>query len=264
MAVRQSLHSTMRGPWRSWLRRRQGSSLGRLSSRRPCPPDYVGIGAQRCGTSWWHSLIQQHPSIRPLGWGAKELHALDPLWDHASIMTADQYALEFRKRRDEVCGEWTPRYMWDPWAVPALLEFAPEVKLLVMLRDPVARLRSGIRHAAKGGAVTPDLATSAFERGLYGAQLARVLTYAKPEQVLVLQLERCVPEQQHFLDETFAFLGVDKHPVPGPSERNEARMPEIELSERFVRAAEGAYREDSRRLVELFPGSIDLSLWSAG
>ncbi|HBE66977.1 MAG TPA: hypothetical protein DDW52_02405 [Planctomycetaceae bacterium] len=29
----------------------------------PAPPDFVGIGAQRCGTTWWHGIMTWHPKI---------------------------------------------------------------------------------------------------------------------------------------------------------------------------------------------------------
>ena len=43
------------------------------------PPTYVGIGAQRCGTSWWYDSMRRHPRIRrsPLG---KEVHYFDRFW----------------------------------------------------------------------------------------------------------------------------------------------------------------------------------------
>ena len=43
------------------------------------PPDYVGIGAQRCGTSWWYAAMRRHPAIErsPLG---KEVHYFDRFW----------------------------------------------------------------------------------------------------------------------------------------------------------------------------------------
>ena len=45
---------------------------------------------------------------------------------------------------DSIVGEWTPRYLADPMAIRQLRDAAPEAKLLVMFRDPVARYRSAI------------------------------------------------------------------------------------------------------------------------
>src|SRR5262245_38927313 len=48
---------------------------------RCAPPDFVGIGAQRCGTTWWYELVTAHPEVHP---GiAKELHYFHRYWGRA-------------------------------------------------------------------------------------------------------------------------------------------------------------------------------------
>src|SRR5690606_28385229 len=37
------------------------------------PPDFVGIGAQRSGTTWWYDLVSSHPRVVHRG-DLKELH----------------------------------------------------------------------------------------------------------------------------------------------------------------------------------------------
>lgn len=27
------------------------------------PPDFIGIGAQKSGTTWWHHLLLKHPDV---------------------------------------------------------------------------------------------------------------------------------------------------------------------------------------------------------
>jgi hypothetical protein len=260
MGIARRARSAARGPVRTAVRRWQ-ERHPRLAVGETGPPDYVGIGAQRCGTSWWHSLMEQHPRVTSLGWGAKELHYFNDHW-RAAERPAEEYAAQFRRRPGHLAGEWTPRYMWDPWAVPALLEVAPAARLLVMLRDPVARFRSGVRHAAKlGGEPSADDVTSAFGRGLYAAQLEPVLRAVAPERLLVLQLEQCVREPDRFLARTFEFLGLDPHRPTGQGQRNEAIAPDVPLSSALMEAARNRYAVDAQRLVELFPGAIDLQLW---
>src|SRR5437660_746473 len=41
------------------------------------PPDWVGVGVQRAGTSWWQSLLEAHPDVHGRGWPDKELHFFD-------------------------------------------------------------------------------------------------------------------------------------------------------------------------------------------
>jgi hypothetical protein len=207
--------------------------------------------------------VEQHPQVVSLGWAAKELHHFDDHW-RADARGAEDYAAHFRRRPGQVAGEWTPRYMWDPWAVPALLEAAPRAKLLVIVRDPLARFRSGVRHAAKlRGEPSADDVTSAFSRGLYAAQLEPLLSIVEPRQLLVLQFEQCVREPDVFLDQTFTFLGLDPFRPTGEGQRNEAVAADLDLSSVLVEAVRERYAADAHRLAALFPDSIDLDLWPA-
>ena len=260
MGVARRIRTAARGPVRTTVREWQARHP-RLAPGVVGPPDFVGIGAQRCGTSWWHSLIEQHPRVVPLGWGAKELHYFTGHW-RAGERSPEEYAAHFRRPAGLVAGEWTPRYLWDPWAVPALLEAAPAARLLVMLRDPLARLRSGVRHAAKHhGEPSADDVTDAFGRGLYAAQLEPVVRAVAPDQLLVLQMEQCVREPDRFLDLTFAHLGLDPHRPSGQGQRNEAVGAEVRLAPEFEAAARARYAADAARLATLFPDRIDLDLW---
>ena len=41
------------------------------------PPHFVGVGAQKAGTSWWNRLIEAHPDVVNAGGQPKELHFFD-------------------------------------------------------------------------------------------------------------------------------------------------------------------------------------------
>src|SRR5213595_3311651 len=48
---------------------------------RTGPPDFVGVGAQRCGTSWWYrGTIRSHPQVVRIAKPGKELHYFDRFW----------------------------------------------------------------------------------------------------------------------------------------------------------------------------------------
>ena len=41
------------------------------------PPDFIGVGTQRSGTTWWFRTLLGHPQIRPPRARRKELHFFD-------------------------------------------------------------------------------------------------------------------------------------------------------------------------------------------
>lgn len=231
------------------------------------PPDFVGIGAQRSGTSWWYRGLEEHPRIAALESQAKELHYFNRFWQgEPPAEFAETYASLFPRPEGAIAGEWTPRYMLDFWTPMLLGEAAPEAKLLVILRDPVERFRSGVERAVRrspGGApIDLGRVSDAVHRSLYAAQLGRVLDHFPREQLLVLQFERCRDEPLEQLARTWRFLGLeplDDAPASmlhGAGAREKPELPERWRGELVARLA-----DDVRDLAARFGDDIDLARW---
>lgn len=226
------------------------------------PPTFVGIGAQKAGTTWWCNHLHNHPgavdTIR------KELHYFQHGWrENFDDEAAAFYHRYFPRRPGIVTGEWTPRYMMDPWTPPRLRKSAPDAKLLVLLRDPISRLRSGLRHhVARMGAVHPRFVIEAIERGRYGTQMSRVLDAFPREQVLLLQFELCTRDPEREIARTYEFVGLD----PGfkPDDLHQpvftGRGDPVVLPDDLNRYATDLYHQEIELLAELWP-ELDLSLW---
>lgn len=77
-------------------------------------PAWLGIGAQRCGTTWFTDLLTQHPEARLAEDGRKEQHELETAlitrWDdERSRVYCDRFA-------GGLAGEFTPYYLRALWA----------------------------------------------------------------------------------------------------------------------------------------------------
>ena len=224
------------------------------------PPDFVGIGAMKCGTSWWYRMIAAHPGVASL---RKELHYLDQFTE---VTDADPAAYHryFPRPEGVLAGEWTPRYMHDVVAPAMLARLAPTAKVLVLLRDPVERYISGLAHEHRvGRGVAPLLQRDQFARSLYHLQLERVLRHFPREQLLVLQLERCAADPAGEAARTLAFLGLS--PTTETAEalarsvnRKEGWRPDLSAATR--RELVESMRGDVDRLVAAFD-EVDRDLW---
>jgi hypothetical protein len=230
------------------------------------PPDFVGIGADRSGTTWWHSLISSHPQVSVAPGAEKEAHFFDPFWDGSfGDDEAARYREQFPRAEGTIAGEWTPRYMYDVWTPALLARAAPDARLLVSLRDPLDRYRSHLRTRI---AVLPDDAflgadsAIALSRSLYAYPLLRVLRHFPREQLLVLQHERCVTDTAGELRRTFEFLGLDDVDwAPPDAGRAINTGPSgVEVPEALEHDLDATFAEDLRRLREIAP-EIDPGLW---
>lgn len=229
------------------------------------PPDFIGIGAQKAGTSWWYRLLASHPDVHdPVG-VPKERHFFDGHWARPlTVADRERYVRLFPRPPGTLAGEWTPRYMHDFWVPPLLAAAAPGAKWLVLLRDPVDRYVSGLAHdLARGAPDHPLVAGDAFARGLYARQIERVLAHIDPTHLLVLQYERCRADVAGQLRRTHSFLGLD--PTDPPEAADEPVNPTRTTKPDVPPAVRGqlleAYRADAERLVTLVP-DIDLDLWT--
>src|SRR5688500_16728544 len=103
-------------------------------------PTFVGIGAQRGGTTWIHRCLAEHPQVfvpEP-----KELQFFNRHFDRGLTWYEDR----FRPRHGEICvGEISPNYMNSALAIDRMAEIVPNAKLFTILREPVQRAFSAYK-----------------------------------------------------------------------------------------------------------------------
>jgi hypothetical protein len=233
---------------------------------RIAPPDYVGLGAQKAGTSWWDALIHEHPDVYRVSGMPKELHVFDHAWEERfDEGDAHGYARYFPRPPGGLAGEWTPGYLIDFWTPELVARVAPQARVLILLRDPVERLRSGLTHqlATSRAPLGHRDIQGAFQRGLYAPQLRRVLAAFPRERILVGQYEACRADPEGQLRRTYAFLGLAPYEPARDRLRGEVNPTtgrRFEPSPALRRALVDGYTPDLRQLTELVP-ELDLSLW---
>lgn len=200
----------------------------------------------------------------------KELHFFDGF--QARELTRQDallYHRFFPRPAGSIAGEWTPRYMLDPWTPPLLRSAAPEAKLLVLLRDPVDRFLSGIARETRvaheiGGDVPLAVWIDALHRSCYATQLARVLELFPADRVLVLQYERCRRDPATELRRTYEFLAVEPVDYVPSRLTDLAGRPTSQpaISATLRRELVATLGRDARHLTELVP-DLDEDLWTS-
>jgi Sulfotransferase domain len=224
------------------------------------PPTFVGMGTQRSGTTWWHHLVTSHPGVEP---GQKELRFFDPYWRREFGDTdVARYHRSFPRPLGQQVGEWSPGYVSHFW-IPALVrKAAPDAKILVLLRDPIERYRSGLALQRETRRSSQATASAAFRLGCYATHLEQLHASFPRDQVLVQLHERCIADPEGELARTYGFLGLDPSFVPDDlaTPRNRSKSAKVELPEHERASIVDAYRGEVDRLPSLVP-DFDRSLW---
>nr|MBA2296499.1 sulfotransferase [Actinomycetota bacterium] len=197
----------------------------------------------------------------------KELHFFNRFWSgEVPGDIAERYAELFPRPEGSITGEWTPRYMHDFWSLRLLREAAPETKVLVLLRDPVERWRSGTSRAVRlaeeaGEPIRLVQFSDAVWRGFYFEQLRRLFDLFPRERVLVLQFEHCRDEPLEQMARTCEFLGVEPFAeLPRNMTREREPKPKPKLSAPMREELVALLADDVRRTAELC-SEIDLARW---
>jgi hypothetical protein len=142
-------------------------AAGRLTERWRTLPNLLVAGGQRCGTTSMYRALTQHPAVLKAVLH-KGVHYFDTNYDKGMSWYRAHFPLEATVRR--VAGrtstipvilESSPYYGFHPLAGERIAKDLPDVRLLVLLRDPVERAYSAHAHELARG-----YETEPFERAL--------------------------------------------------------------------------------------------------
>lgn len=205
-----------------------------------CKLAFVIAGAQKAGTCTLDAIFRKHPQIRMAS--RKETHFFDDESHHWEAPDYDKLDTYFPAPEDRLRGEATPDTLyWRP-AIRRLREYNPDIKLILLLRNPVERTFSHWRKQYSTGRDTMLFSDairkgrdrvqseaeveglqrrfSYVERSLYGAQLAYLLDYFPREQIHCEISEEFFGDQAATLQRIWSFLGIGPFPALRPVHKN--------------------------------------------
>ncbi|MFM8860998.1 MAG: sulfotransferase family protein, partial [Acidimicrobiia bacterium] len=189
------------------------------------PPDFLILGAQKCGTTSLASALRTHPQVY-----------MPPREGHHFSRVGAQGAGGRRYQRlfkgwsgQPVVGVKFPEYLAVPQSAEVICRALPDVKGIVVLRNPVDRAYSAYWHAHRLGRVSKDFETSCekefrrvadtdlryawvnlIQRGRYAEQLEWYRTCGfDPDRMLVVFFEEMIVEGATTLATVQEFLRLE-------------------------------------------------------
>jgi hypothetical protein len=131
--------------------RRAYLRVGTATAPLRMQPAFIMIGAQRCGTTTLFRALMAHPQIvRPAFYKGINYFDLNyyrgMTWYRGHFPVARIAQAATAHHGDPVSFEASGYYMYHPFALERMARDLPQVKLVVMLRDPVERAFSAYKH----------------------------------------------------------------------------------------------------------------------
>jgi hypothetical protein len=278
-----------RAPLPTLIAKGVGRTIGQLTSRWRTTPDYLVIGVKRGGTTSLQQYLTAHPDVLEPN-AAKASHYFDAnyakgwSWYLAHFPTRRWTDRQRADGRPVVVGEASPYYCFHPLALDRIAARLPDVRLVIVLRDPVERawshyayeLARGNEELSFGDALDAEPARLAgaaerirsgdasddrhwrlhayLERGHYADQIAAVHERFPAGQLHVVVSEELFAQPLAVMNDVFAFLGVppvdDGDFAPVNANRKNELDPTIRerLAEHYAEHNERLYELLGRRL----------------
>ena len=201
-------------------------------------PDFIIIGAQKCGTTYLYDQIVQHPGVT--GARTKEIHFFDAYYRRG----LGWYRAFFPRKRaggaagDFLTGEASPSYLFHPHTAGRARQAVPQAKLIAILRNPVDRAYSHYHHEVRlgyealsfedalaqenrrvAGELERMLADDSYhshhymhfaykKKGAYVDQVRHWRQFFSADQMLVLRSDDLYRDTAATVSRVYAFLGL--------------------------------------------------------
>lgn len=219
-------------------------------------PNFLIIGAAKAGTTALHTYLQQHPQVymtpdKETNFFAFEGENLnfqgpgDEAINQFSLTTLESYQAEFQNvSKEKAIGEACPLYLYHPKAPEGIRSYIPDVRLIVILRNPVDRAYANFLHIVRDDREPCrdfDLALQQEEKrikdnwewfwhyiqlGYYNEQLQRYYQIFDRQQIRVYLYEDLCQNSLALMQDIFRFLDIDDNFIPDLNIRpNKSGMP---------------------------------------
>jgi hypothetical protein len=206
--------------------------------------NFMLVGAAKSGSSTLASGLSQHPDVYIST--MKEPHFFSGI-DSLVNTTEDYLALYNEHKNEKAIGEASTSYLFIPETASKIVNVLGKIKILIILRNPVARAYSNWFHMSQHKNIEnlsfedalsfeeernlnkealdywPGLMY--FRTGLYFQQVKRYFDKFGRENVKVIIFERFIANPNEEWKKIYKFLGVDDTFVPASKKENSAHQP---------------------------------------
>lgn len=201
-------------------------------------PDFIIIGAQKAGTTSLFDYLNQHSQIK-MSTPLKEVHYFSYNYSKGLNWYKSNFPIVTKKEKNNILvGEASPYYLFHPHSAERIHKILPDIKLIVILRNPTDRAISHYFHElrhntetlpiidalkAEESRITPEydkmLNNHSYEsqihqnlsykaRGRYTEQLEQYYKYYSKNQLLIITSEDLFKNTADCLKSVYDFLGI--------------------------------------------------------
>ncbi|WP_335949647.1 sulfotransferase [Salipiger bermudensis] len=210
-------------------------------------PDFIIIGAMKCGTTTLYRYLALHPEIDMSRDKETDFFVAEKNWGKGLGWYSNQFT-----HADRVRGEASPNYTKCrdfPGVAQRISETCPDVKLIYIVREPVSRAESQFRHSFIMEGLESDLQgfedsrqyAHILDSSHYARQVEEYLRFFPKEAFLFLDFDELRRDPQGVMNKVTDHVGVSRMQIEDLGKQNDSaelsRVPGFVL--RFASSALG-------------------------
>lgn len=212
-----------------------------MAENKSRTPDFIGLGAQKAGTSWIYACLHEHPEVYI---PQKDIHffSRERNWKNGTSWYQSIFSTCPNAHKT---GEYSTSYLYDAQSPKRIFDLCSNTKLIVCLRNPVDRAYSNYINDIKAGRISKDVSflraskehPEYLEQGLYAQQIVRYLEYFPKDRLLIMCYEDIKENPLGFIQEIYEFIGVSKDYNPAMLRKkiNAGQVPKFLFIEKAIR-----------------------------
>lgn len=193
-------------------------------------PNFIIIGAGKCGTTSLHDYLNQHPQIyicpkkETFFFINEVVRSKYKPWGAVTDIE-DYRALFADAAEDSVIGEISTNYYAHPESAQLIYNLIPEVKIIAILRDPAERAFSSYQMHVIEGLENRDFARiidkdiKYVKRGFYCAQLRPFFNRFDRHQIKIFLYDDLCKDPTLFIQDLFRYIEIDPNFIPNMNKR---------------------------------------------
>lgn len=189
-------------------------------------PNFFAVGPPKAGTTSLYAHLKSHPQVF-----LPEVKEPNYFSTRPSISLEEYRRLYLKAASFRAIGDMSPFYLWDENAPRNIHAVSPDAKIIIVLRDPVARAYSHFLMYQRTG-VDPE---TSFERalrrhdnhddrlreatreyvelGMYCSQVQRYFDVFGPDRVLILLFDDLSRNPRELFAKVAVHIGIDPQPL---------------------------------------------------